>query len=45
MNTFVKNNSLLISKKGPTPTPVTASSIGDGLISGVPANVSSYACP
>jgi formylglycine-generating enzyme required for sulfatase activity len=27
------------------PTPVTASSIGDGLISGVPANVSSYVCP
>ena len=28
-----------------TPTPVTASSIGDGLIGGVPANVSSYECP
>jgi len=28
-----------------TPTPVTASSTGDGLISGVPANVSSYVCP
>lgn len=27
------------------PTPVTASSIGDGLISGQPANVSEYVCP
>jgi formylglycine-generating enzyme required for sulfatase activity len=36
---------LYATQSNTAPTPVTASSTGDGLISGVPANVSSYVCP
>lgn len=36
---------LYATQSNTAPTTVTASSIGDGLINGVPANVSSYECP